>query len=175
MTTVEYIEKTFPELAKIKDEKLRKQTAQVWVEAMKRGGWQNLDGIPFTLLAGEVEETLVEHTRKVTDQAMAVAEVRNDLKWDLVVSGALLHDVGKLLEYVRKDGKVGKSANGRILRHPVSGAGLAMCVGLPDDIVHIIAAHSKEGDLVERTPEAVLINHCDFIDFEIVKAKKGHK
>ena len=173
MTNVEYIEKQFPELARIKDANLRKQTAQVWVEAMRRGGWQNLDGIPFTLLAGEVEETLVQHTRMVTNQAMLIAEHRKDLKWDYVVSGALLHDVGKLLEYASKEGKVGKSANGRILRHPVSGAGLAMVVGLPDEVVHIIASHSKEGDLVERTPEAVLINHCDFIDFEIVKAKKA--
>ncbi len=175
MTTLKYIEEQFPELARISDAKLRKQTAEVWVEAMKRGGWQTLDGIPFTLLAGEVEETLVQHTRMVTNQAMAVAEHRKDLKGDLVVAGALLHDVGKLLEYARKDGTVGKSANGKILRHPVSGAGLAMVCGLPDEIVHIIAAHSKEGDLVERTPEAVLINHCDFIDFEIVKAKKGRK
>jgi putative nucleotidyltransferase with HDIG domain len=173
MMTVEYVEKQFPELARIKDAKLRQMTAQVWVEAMRRGGWTSLDAIPFTLLAGEVEETLVQHTRMVTNQAMVIAEHRKDLRWDYTVAGALLHDVGKLLEYCRKDGKVVKSANGRILRHPVSGAGLAMVVGLPDEIVHIIAAHSKEGDLVERIPEAILINHCDFIDFEIVKAKKA--
>jgi putative nucleotidyltransferase with HDIG domain len=175
MSDIAYVKKMFPELERIKDAKLREQAAQVWVEAMRRGGWKDLDGIPFTLLAGEVEQTLVQHTRMVTDQAMAVAEHRKDLKWDYVVAGALLHDVGKLLEYVRKDGKVGTSANGKMLRHPVSGAGLAMVVGLPDEIVHMIAAHSKEGDMVKRTPEAVLINHCDFIDFEIVKAKKEYK
>ena len=175
MTTIEYVEKQFPEIARIKDEKLKKQTAEVWVEAMKRGGWKDLEGIPFTMLAGEVEATLVQHTRTVTNQAMAVAEHRKDLRWDLVVSGAILHDVGKLLEYVRKDGKVVISPAGKMIRHPVSGAGLAMVCGLPDEIVHIIAAHSKEGDAVKRIPEAVLINHCDFIDFEIVKAKKEYK
>ncbi|MFH0815744.1 MAG: HD domain-containing protein [Methanobacteriota archaeon] len=175
MTTIEYVEEQFPEIARIKDAKLRKQTAEVWVEAMKRGGWKDLDGIPFTMLAGEVEATLVQHTRTVTNQAMAVAEHRKDLRWDLVVSGAILHDVGKLLEYVRKDGKVVVSPAGKMIRHPVSGAGLAMVCGLPDEIVHIIAAHSKEGDAVKRIPEAVLINHCDFIDFEIVKAKKEYK
>ena len=175
MTTIEYVEKELPEIARIKDAKLRKLTAETWVEAMKRGGWTSLDGIPFTMLAGDVEQTLVQHTRTVTNQAMAVAEHRKDLRWDLVVSGAILHDVGKLLEYVRKDGKVVISPAGKMIRHPVSGAGLAMVCGLPDEIVHIIAAHSKEGDAVKRIPEAVLINHCDFIDFEIVKAKKEYK
>jgi putative nucleotidyltransferase with HDIG domain len=175
MTTIEYVEKQLPEIARIKDAKLRKQTAETWVEAMRRGGWKDLEGIPFTMLAGDVEQTLVQHTRTVTNQAMAIAEHRKDLRWDLVVSGAILHDVGKLLEYVRKDGKVVVSPAGKMIRHPVSGAGLAMVCGLPDEIVHIIAAHSKEGDAVKRIPEAVLINHCDFIDFEIVKAKKEYK
>ncbi|MEW5936308.1 MAG: HDIG domain-containing metalloprotein [Candidatus Thermoplasmatota archaeon] len=175
MTSVGYIEKTFPEMERIKDAVLRRQTAQVWVEAMKRGGWETLDNIPFTLLAGEVSETLVAHTRMVTRQAIAVAETRGDLRMDLVIAGALLHDVGKLLEFTRQGGVVVKSPHGRILRHPVSGAGLAMIVGMPDEMVHIIAAHSKEGEMVERIPEAVLIHHCDFIDFEIVKARKGSR
>jgi hypothetical protein len=34
-------------------------------------------------------------------------------------------------------------------------------------------AHSKEGESVKRIPEAILIHHCDFIDFEIAKFKAG--
>ena len=70
-----------------------------------------------------------------------------------------------------KDGKVVKSRFGALVRHPVSGVGLAMKHGLPDEIVHIIAAHSKDREAVKRIPEAILINHCDFIDFEIAKTK----
>ena len=170
---MEYIFEKFPELEKINDEDLKNKTAETFAEAMRRGGWDNLDGIPFTLIVDTMGEDMVAHVRAVTKLAIAVAEARDDLDMDLIVAGAILHDVGKLLEYERKDGKVVKSANGVILRHPVSGAGLAMVMGLPDELVHIIAAHSKEGEFVKRIPEAVVIFHCDFIDFEICKAKQG--
>jgi hypothetical protein len=46
-----------------------------------------------------------------------------------------------------------------------------MEVGLNDEIVNIIASHSKEGEFVERCKEAIVIHHCDFIDFEIAGGK----
>ncbi len=39
-------------------------------------------------------------------------------------------------------------------------------------VIHIVLAHSWEGEKVIRTPEAILIHHCDFIDFEIAKGAK---
>jgi hypothetical protein len=50
---------------------------------------------------------------------------------------------------------------------------LAMRVGAPVELQHIIVAHSKEGDSVKRIPEAILVHHCDFIDFEIAKHRAG--
>jgi hypothetical protein len=58
------------------------------------------------------------------------------------------------------------------MRHPESGAKLAEECDLPKEVVHIIAAHSHEGDSMNRTPEAIIIHHCDFIDFEIKKTMK---
>lgn len=169
----EYVLKTFPEIGEIKDEELREKVVEAYVTAMERGGWTDLSVIPFTLIISGLKKDYIEHIRKVTGMAMAVASKRDDLDWDLVVAGGLLHDVGKLLEYAMVDGKVGKSENGKLLRHPVSGAALVMELGLPDKLAHILAAHSKEGELVKRIPEAILIYHCDFIDFEIEKHKYG--
>jgi len=165
----EYIRKIFPEVDEIKDEVLRSKVIKIWRKAMERGGWDEIESIPFTLLIS-TDKSLVEHTRIITRMAMAVADERKDLDMDKVIAGALLHDVGKLLEYGKKDGRVVKSEMGKRIRHPVSGAALAMEEGL-DSIAHIIAAHSKEGEFVERSKEAILIHHCDFIDFEIEKAK----
>jgi len=165
----EYIRKIFPEVDEIKDEVLRSKVIKIWRKAMERGGWDEIESIPFTLLIS-TDKSLVEHTRIITRMAMAVADERKDLDMDKVIAGALLHDVGKLLEYEKKDGRVVKSEMGKRIRHPVSGAALAMEEGL-DSIAHIIAAHSKEGEFVERSKEAILIHHCDFIDFEIEKAK----
>jgi putative nucleotidyltransferase with HDIG domain len=165
-----YIIKIFPEIKKIKNKKLRGGVIDVWLLAIKVGKWKRINNIPFTLLI-KTKKTLIEHTRKVTQMAIAIAKVRKDLKMDLVVAGGLVHDVGKLLEYEKKHGKFVKSDYGRLVRHPVSGYGLAIETGLPVQVAHIIGAHSVEGDKVTRSKEAILIHHCDFIDFDIEKSK----
>jgi hypothetical protein len=40
---------------------------------------------------------------------------------------------------------------------------------IPQEVLHIIAAHSKEGDGARRTVEAVIVNHADFVNFEALK------
>jgi len=35
--------------------------------------------------------------------------------------------------------------------------------------MHIIASHSWEGDRSKRTPEAIIVHHADFTNFEQFK------
>jgi putative nucleotidyltransferase with HDIG domain len=164
----------FPELDLISDRDIRDKVVKVWILALERSAFTDLRPIPFTLLIEDLDDTLLEHTGRVTRMAEAVASVRGDMDRDTVLAGALLHDVGKVLEYEpASDGSVGKSEMGRHLRHPVSGAALAMEVGMPVGVVHVIAAHAGEGSMVTRTPEAILVHHCDMIDFETTKARLG--
>ena len=157
------------ELQWIKDTTLREQVVQVWKKAAEQGKWKNLDMVPFTLLF-ENSGRLIDHTKRVTHLAKAVLDQREEaLNQDYLIAGILLHDVGKLLEYDVVDGKIVKGEYGKKFRHHVSGAKLAWQCGLPDEIVHIIYAHSHEGDKTERSPEAVIVHHCDFIDFHIKK------
>lgn len=165
-----YIGEVFPELYKIHDKVLRSHVVDVWLLAMKRGGWKKIEGIPFTLLI-DTKRTLVEHTRAVTRMAMSIARERHDMDLDIVIAGGLVHDVGKLLEYTRKKGQFIKSVYGTRMRHPVSGYALAREAGLPEEVAHIIATHSTEGEKVKRSPESIVIHHCDFIDFEIEKSR----
>jgi len=163
------IEKCFSELEWIHNTDLRKKVVDVWKTAADRGNWQRLEDIPFTLLF-EHSGLLVDHTKRITTLAWNVANIREEkLNKDYLIAGALLHDVGKLLEYELKEGKIIKSKLGETMRHPASGASLAQECGLPKEVVHIIAAHSHEGDSMNRTPEAIVVHHCDFIDFEIKK------
>jgi putative nucleotidyltransferase with HDIG domain len=164
------IEKLFPEIREIKNRALRSRVIQAWLIALKRGKWKRIDGIPFTLLE-KTRKTLIQHTRSVTQMAMAVARIRADVDMDTVIAGGLVHDVGKLLEYRKKGSRFIKSNYGKRIRHPVSGYGIALEAGLPTEIAHIIAAHSGEGDNVSRSREAILIHHCDFIDFDIATSK----
>lgn len=170
----------FPEINQIKDEGLKKKVISVWEEAINRGGWKikDLEKIPFTLLVPDCEVNLIEHTRAVTQTALDVAKVilkfykeRVKIDFDLLLAGGILHDVGKLLEYVSVEGKITKSRTGKLLRHPFSGASLAYKHGLPDEVIHMIATHAKEGDGGFRSIEAMIIHHADFINFESLGGK----
>jgi putative nucleotidyltransferase with HDIG domain len=165
------IEAYFTELAWIENKELRQKVIDVWKTAANRGRWTSLQQIPFTLLF-ENSGLLVDHTKRITKLAWNVFNAREEsLNKDYLIAGALLHDVGKLLEYELKAGAIVKGAFGEKIRHPAAGAQLAKECGLPEEVVHIIAAHSHEGDTMNRTPEAIIVHHCDFIDFEIKKRK----
>jgi len=171
MVEREDIESVFSEeLQWIKDVDLRDKVVIVWKEAADRGKWRSLDDAPFTLLI-ENSGRLTDHTKRITRLAKCILDARDEaINGDYLIAGALLHDVGKLLEYEEINGKYVKGKYGKQFRHPVSGALLAKELGLPDEVVLIIYAHSHEGDKLERSPEAIIVNHCDFIDFEIKKS-----
>jgi len=167
-----------PEFNLIGDPILKDKCLKTWEEALHLGKWrpEDLARMPFTLLIDPCPANMVEHTRGnvlccvgMMDALEKVYGARVPLDRDTLVAGALLHDVGKLLEVEEKGGKFVKSANGKLLRHPVSGACLAATFGLSDAILHIIANHSKEGDGMPRTGEGVLLHHADFTNFELFK------
>lgn len=167
-----------PEFQLVADRDLREKTISIWEEALKEGGWdvEDLPEIPFTLLIENTDVDLVMHTRAVTLCASEIAKVmlreyggKMKIDMDYLIAGSLLHDVGKLFEYSRIDGKFVKSEKGKLLRHPISGAAFAAKYDIPDEILHMIAAHSREGDGARRTIEAIIINHSDFVNFESLK------
>ncbi len=167
-----------PEMDLIEDEGLREQTTQVWGAGIELGGWkvEELTTIPFTLLIEDCPVDLIQHTRAVTNLALKAAVVLDDnyrdyyrINRDRLIAGALLHDVGKLLEIKKEGDKFVKSPGGKLLRHPLSGAGLATKYDLPEEVVHIIAVHSREGEGGYRSPEAVIVHHADFMNFEPLK------
>jgi hypothetical protein len=173
------VEKLLPEVLEIQDKQLREKTIACWVEAIEFRGWTEelLRNIPFTLLAENVKITFIDHVRAVCRMCMACDDVlkevhgdnRTPVKRDYLIVGALLADVGKLLEFEIVDGKPRKSDYGKHIRHPFSGVGLAFKHDLPSEVMHIIATHSKEGTGEKRLPESIIFHHCDFIDFDLVK------
>jgi putative nucleotidyltransferase with HDIG domain len=174
------IKKLFPEIEQIKDRSLKDRVVSCWEESIHKGGWklEELGTIPFTLLLPDCRINLIEHTRAVTQTAIKVAGVLKDfykekieIDFDLLIAGAILHDVGKILEYAKGGDKVEKSRTGKLLRHPFSGAALAYKHGLPEEVIHMIATHAREGDGGYRTTEAVIIHYADFINFESLGGK----
>ncbi len=168
-----------PEFNLIEDAELRDKTLDVWIEALETGGFNmtEMAKIPFTLLADNVNITFLEHVRVVCQMCVAMADVlinaysdRVKLNKDHLISGALLADIGKMIEFEKlPNGELKKSHLGDMLRHPFTGVGMAFKRDIPYEVMHVIAVHSKEGDHVKRSPEAIIFHHADFTDFDLVK------
>ena len=176
------VKKLWPELEWICDRSLREKTAKTWEIALERSvlNAEDLNKIPFTLLCGpELNVSFMEHKRCVVHIAKASGEKMNEffgnnlpVNMDVLISGAILADVGKLLEYeLDENGKSVQGKYGQYIRHPFSGVALAEECGIPPEVCHIIAAHAHEGDLVKRTTEAYIVHHADFMTFLPFKSR----
>jgi putative nucleotidyltransferase with HDIG domain len=174
-----------PELDLIEDEALREKTLKTWEAAMEEGGWtpDGLNRMPFTLLIDPCPASYIDHIRAVTLTAIRASETFAEIYGDVVpvdrdvlIAGGLLHDIGKLLEYEnREDGVTVQTYEGKLLRHPFTGVELAARFGLPPEVQHVIAAHAGEGDKVQRTTEATLLNHADYMSFHAMKRMREKK
>jgi len=180
---VEEIATLFPSLMHIQDAALRAKVAAVWNEAIHSGcsgkGWtfDELRAVKFTLLAGDIKMTFIEHLNSCACQCIAIADVLESsftcgipIQRDHLIAGALLADVGKPLEFDKDaSGAVVQGTFGQQVRHPFTGVALAYKHGIPGEVMHIIATHSHEGDKMERSIESIIFHHADFVDFDIAK------
>ena len=173
-TLRQQVQQLWPELQWIQDQNLRERVARCWERAFELSPLKpdDLNVIPFTLLVPNCPTTFMEHKRCVVHIARRAAEAMGEfmgkalaIDLDVVIAGAILADVGKLLEYEKADGRTVQSHRGEMLRHPFTGVALAMECGLPDEVCHIIAAHADEGNLVKRTTEAIIVHHADFMAY----------
>ena len=166
----------WPELMWIEDEVLRQQTADTWKLALDKSVLtsEDLKTIPFTLLCGpDLKVSFMDHKRAVVhiakESALKFEEFFKDslpVNMDVLIAGAILADVGKLLEYeLDAEGKSFQGLYGKYLRHPFSGVSIAERCGVPAEVCHIIAAHAGEGNHVKRSTEAYIVHHADFMSF----------
>ena len=141
----ELVVELLPEVNEIKDEDLRNNVIACWDEAISFRGWTKelLLDIPFTLLAENVSISFIDHVRAVCRMCIACDKVLDEMHGskktpvnrDHLIAGALLADVGKLMEYEIIDGKSIKSDYGKHIRHPFSGVALTYKHSIPSEVM----------------------------------------
>jgi putative nucleotidyltransferase with HDIG domain len=175
----EKVKKIWPEIEWIKDEDLRDKVLNCWIYAIKNSVLSpaDLEVIPFSLLIKDCNVTFMNHKRTAVQLSVDIAKKMKEnfgdeiqIDMDILIAGAILIDVGKLVEYDKVDGELTTSKAGKLLRHPFSGVALADRFDLSPEVLHIIAYHAKEGDLAKRSVEAIIVHHADFVSFEPFKA-----
>jgi len=121
---------------------------------------------------------LLEHTVKVTKIAAFAAErlYPDQVDRDLLITGAILHDIGKMRE-LDSSAEISYTTEGYLLGHVVIGATMlreraAAIPDFPKDILieleHILLSHHGEREwgapVVPMTPEAMIIHYADNMD-----------
>jgi len=174
-------ESLFPGFADISDGNLRQSAIATWVAATKEGDWARPEFVLLPFVMAELVDcpvTLVEHVNAVTATAKSIYQQLTDAYGqlltadrDVVIAGALLHDVGKVIEY-KKDGRsYTYSEKSKLLRHPLAGTLAAARCGVPDRVLHIIATHSFEGGNSHMTLESFIVRNADWINFNFLSLK----
>ena len=122
---------------------------------------------------------LLEHTLSMAILAQKIAEHYSGIDGDLLITGAILHDIGKTDEFLYVS-KIDYSDEGRLLNHIVIGLRLideklVQASGLEDEkamlLKHMLVSHHGARDFGSpeppKTMEAVLLHYIDEIDSKI--------
>jgi 3'-5' exoribonuclease len=126
---------------------------------------------------------LLEHTWSTARHAVYSLQVYPGLNADLVLAGAILHDLGKIKELTGPPCPQ-RTVPGELLGHIVLGWEMireeARSLGLSDDqtlvaLEHIIISHHGTTEfgspVIPRTPEAFLVYYLDEIDAKLYMAQ----
>jgi len=122
---------------------------------------------------------LLEHTWFVTRHALASLEIYPELNRDLVLAGAILHDLGKIKELANPPAPE-RTVPGHLLGHVVLGWEMvrseAQALNFPDPILlvqleHIILSHHGSMEfgspILPKTREALMVNFLDDLDAKL--------
>jgi len=132
---------------------------------------------------------LWEHSVRVAEIAEGIAGLYPNMDSDLVMTGALLHDIGKIGEYSYTRG-IKVTTEGRLLGHIILGIEMltdeiAAIPGFPRELrsklLHIITSHHGryewQSPKKPKLMEALVIHYADAMDAELFhfeQAKENH-
>lgn len=172
-----------PEVEGIGDADLRNKVVEAWALCLAHSSFNSIDEIDPAANPGVnrlKNGKQSDHIRGVTQMATAMADtlcaLMPDLRVDrdILIAGALCHDVGKPFEFDpdnRKRWEANPNGAGLpAIRHPAFGVHICLTVGLPEEVAHCAAAHSGEGELVVRSLENTIIHHVDYAFWNVCRA-----
>lgn len=177
------VRKELPEVDEIRDADLRQKVIEAWALCLAHSSFSSIDEIEPAANPGVnrlKKGRQSDHIRGVTQMAIGMADTMCALMPDLVVdrdiliAGALCHDVGKPFEFDPENRKRWEAhpynSGLPAIRHPAYGVHICLTVGLPEEVAHCAAAHSGEGELLVRSLENTIIHHVDYAFWNVCRA-----
>ena len=130
---------------------------------------------------------LIEHTAEVVKICKLLTEIHPSLDKDLLLTAAILHDIGKIHEYTINTG-IDQTRKGMLIGHTYIGAQMINTriqeldefpENLHDKLTHMILSHQGKAEYgagqTPKTPEATALHHADNLSAQLtqyIRAKK---
>lgn len=120
---------------------------------------------------------LLEHTLEVVQICDFVCSMNKELDRDLTITGAILHDIGKIEEF-KVTTSITVSTEGMLVGHVTIGADKLLKamdkLGTPENLrlklIHILLTHMGEygSNKLPSFPEALLVYHADYMNGDLI-------
>jgi len=181
---MDYFKKMLDLAKQIKDKELREKTIEILRNPKMMNDKFPYMGLPMKDAPASLgfhhvhRGGLAKHTYIVARMCLDMSDVIEDeygieVDRDVLVSGALLHDVAKLFDMKRDNG--GFDATELSIDHVVMGSAELYARGFPEPVIHLIASHfGEQGTTSPHTVEALLLHHADTIS-AVIGTSKAHK
>lgn len=163
-----------PEIRDIRSDELREKVVDAWAFALSRSSFRRVtdisgEGSPGVFRLHQRKQDA--HLRGVVHLALAIADEFEatfpevDIDRDILIAGALCHDIGKTWEFDPVNQARWRERGDRVgepsWRHPAHGLHVCLSVGLPEEIAHIVGGHSFEGQHIGLSTECYIIRQAD--------------
>ncbi len=162
----------------ISDKTLRLKVKALLEDPTVEIGGRSYEGIPLDKSPAGLSHHhsyaggLIEHMISTTRIALALCDTAEEVynarvDRDLVIAGAIVHDIFKSLTYIERDnGTYANSPLAERLDHLTLGVAELVRRGFSLDIVHIMDAHMgwQHGPIGPRTVEALVVHLADMAD-----------
>jgi 23S rRNA maturation-related 3'-5' exoribonuclease YhaM len=164
----------FPEISLIPDDEMRTKAVEAWSYSLCCSDFQRITDLPPEGNPGAPvlrRGTQADHLRGVVRTAKAIGDEfrlaypETGIDWNILMAGAVCHDVGKPFEFDptnRARWQAAPADSGfPTFRHSVFGMHVCLTVGLPDEVGHIAVGHSFEGLHMGVSAECTIIRQAD--------------
>jgi len=129
---------------------------------------------------------LLVHTNEVVEICKTISTIYEDIDSDLLITGAILHDIGKIETYDYQTEQININNKGILLDHIFIGAcivkekinSLNISEKRKNDILHLILSHHGDVELgwgssvSPKLPEAIALHQADDMSAKISKSLK---
>jgi putative nucleotidyltransferase with HDIG domain len=173
----------FPEIALLTNETMRTRVVEAWSYSLCCSDFQRITDIPPEGNPGAPvlrQGTQADHVRGVVRLTQAMAQEFQQsyphvaIDWEILLAGAICHDVGKPYEFDPSNRARWNAAPADsgipTFRHSVFGMHVCLTVGLPEEVAHIAVGHSYEGQYMGVSTECMIIRQADHAWWHIAGA-----